>query len=104
VDKGCGLFMEVFTNSPDVKDSLLAMDNMSKRQVSGSTDWTRYDLVLNVPKDAFGINIGARLFGLGKLWIDGAAFEEVEDDVAVTDELNLCQYPTYPQNLRFEEE
>jgi hypothetical protein len=93
IKKTCGLFMEVFSNKPDAYDSLLAVDNMRNRAAAGTQDWTRYSLVLNVPDDAFGINIGARLMGPGKLWIDGVVFEEVGDDITVTDELRLCDYP-----------
>jgi hypothetical protein len=103
VNKSCGLFMEVFKETGDAHSSLLGLDNMSNRKVSGNTDWTKYSLVLDAPTEAFGINIGARLIGPGKLWIDGVSFEEVGNDIPTTDELNSCRYPTAPQNLSFEE-
>jgi hypothetical protein len=102
VNTSCGLFMEVFKQSGDPHSSLLGLDNMSNRLVSGTKDWAKYSLVLDAPKEAFGINIGARLIGPGRLWIDGVSFEEVGIDVPTTDELKSCRYPTTPQNLSFE--
>ncbi|RTL42442.1 MAG: hypothetical protein EKK48_10635 [Candidatus Melainabacteria bacterium] len=97
---GCGLFMEVFALFPE-NNPLRALDNMSKRLVSGTMEWVKCELTLDVPDDAYGINIGARLLGQGQLWIDGLKFEEVGRDVPLTDE--FCRYPSEPQNLDFKD-
>lgn len=104
VKRRCGLFMEIFSNRRDISSSLLAVDNMHSRPLSGDRDWEQYSIVLDAPEDAFGINIGARVIGPGKMWIDGVTLEVVGDDIPVTDELNFCQYPKEPQNLSFEDD
>jgi hypothetical protein len=97
---GCGLFMEVFALAPD-NSSLRAVDHMKNRLLSGTTDWVKCEIVLDVTDDAFGINIGARLFGQGQLWIDELKFEEVGKEVELTDEFRC--YPSEPQNLDFKD-
>ncbi len=108
VQQSCGLFMEVFDTKPTPESSLQAVDYMRGRSMTGTQDWTQFRIVLNVPQNAFGINIGARLVGPGKLWIDGVSFEEVGNEVPVTDEMpsfdKKCDYPTSPQNLSFMDE
>jgi len=103
VTERCGLFMEVFDRQIDIKASLQASDSMYNRPISGTQDWQEHAIVLDVSFDSFGINIGARLFGPGTMWIDGVSFEEVGKDVPSTDELNARKYPARPQNLSFED-
>lgn len=107
VQEHCGLFMEVFDTKPIPESSLQCVDYMQNRSVSGTQDWAPYRIVLDVPQNAFGINIGARLVGSGKLWIDGVTFEEVGKEVPVTDEMSSFSmrksYPNSPRNLDFDE-
>jgi serine/threonine-protein kinase len=62
----------------------VAFDNMDDRRVKGTTDWLRYSIVLDIPKDANVISFGAMLGGTGQLWIDGCVLEIVGKDVGVT--------------------
>ena len=50
------------------------------------TDWARYEVVLDVPRDAVGISFGAVLNGSGQLWVDDVALEPVGRDVPLTKE------------------
>jgi len=98
VDKRCGFFMEVFDGIGN--GNMLGVDNMMDRSLTGTTDWQHHQIVLDVPDNAFGINIGARLCGNGKMWIDGVTFEEVGKDVPTTQQPDN-RYALTPQNLDF---
>ena len=62
----------------------LAFDNMSTRPIKGSRDWTRYDVVLDVAKEAKSICLGILLEGQGKVWLGGVSFEAVSTAVPTT--------------------
>jgi hypothetical protein len=59
-------------------------DYMQQRPVVQATDWTRHDVVLDVPRDAVGISFGVLLDGQGQVWLDDVALEPVGRDVALT--------------------
>jgi hypothetical protein len=83
----------------------LAFDNMGGRPVSGTTDWRRYEIVLEVPKApevAKAIVFGALLVEQGTMWVDDFCLEEVRDAVSVTDTLQGTPLLTEPTNLDFE--
>jgi hypothetical protein len=79
----------------------LKFDNMRDRPISGSRDWQRYEVVLDVPGESLVISFGILLFGGGELWLDKLQFEEVDESVAVTNERKPL--PTEPANLDFEQ-
>jgi erythromycin esterase len=64
-----GLWMRV-----DGPAGVLAFDNMQQRGITGSTDWTRYEIELDVDEQAININFGALLTGDGTAWIDSLSF------------------------------
>jgi hypothetical protein len=76
----------------------LAFDNMYDRAVKGNTDWTKYEIVLDVPKEAYKLAYGALLSGTGQIWFDNISFEIVDNSVPSTSISPL----TEPQNLNFE--
>ncbi|WP_133271444.1 hypothetical protein [Hymenobacter radiodurans] len=78
----------------------LAFDNMSNRPVKGTTDWKKYDIVLDVPAQASNIAYGALLSSTGQIWFDNLSFEVVDTSVPTTD---LRQMSAMPTNLGFEE-
>jgi hypothetical protein len=63
----------------------LAFDNMDDRRVKGTTDWKKYELVLDVPSEASLIAFGVMLGGKGQIWVDDLQLEVVGHDVASTD-------------------
>ena len=65
--------------------SSLAFDNMSNRPVRGNTEWSSYQIVLDVPRAAVQIAYGVTLAGSGRLWVDDLSVEAVGEDVATTD-------------------
>lgn len=76
-----GLWMRV----DGASGTSLAFDNMGKRPIKGTTDWTRYEVVLDVAPSAKNLAFGLLLDGPGKAWLNGLQFEVVDASVAVTD-------------------
>ncbi len=76
-----GLWMRVDGPNPDQS---LAFDNMSARQIKNTTEWKRYEVVLDIPGNAKEIAYGALLTGKGQVWFADFNFEEVGNDVAIT--------------------
>ena len=68
----------------DSSDGTLRMDNMQNRPARGTTDWTRYDLVIDIPDDALGFSYGVGLTGNGAAWADDFSVEIVDRSVATT--------------------
>ena len=79
VSEWAGLWMRV-----DKGSASIAFDNMESRAIKGSTGWTSYDVVLDVPKDATNVSIGVLLTGPGEVWMNCVKFEAVGQDVPVT--------------------
>lgn len=78
-------------------------DNMGNRPIQGSTDWAKYDLVVDVAAESTLIVFGLMLIGEGQAWLDDVSFEAVSKDVPLTGKKH-CGYPGYPVNLNFEED
>ena len=70
-------------------------DYMQNRPVMLTTDWTRQEIVLDVPRDAVGFTYGFMLGGSGQAWLDDVQLEEVADDVPTTGQLGGL-YPVSP--------
>ena len=81
----------------------LGFDNMRGRTIKGTTDWKKYEIVLDVPSNSKTINYGVLLGGQGKVWFDNMKVEEVDKSVAVTNTATEIKYPKEPINLDFEE-
>lgn len=63
----------------------LALDNMSNRPITGTTEWVRASVVLDVPLDATLLVVGAFLRGRGDMLLDDLALDVVDATVPVTD-------------------
>jgi len=63
----------------------IAFDNMQNRPIKGSTTWTPYDVVLDVPPGATGIAFGTLVSGAGEVWLDQLSLEVVGPEVHTTD-------------------
>lgn len=59
----------------DGKSGVLASDKMDGRGATGRTPWKKYDITLDVPKDAININFGVLMPGTGRAWFDDLAVE-----------------------------
>lgn len=83
----------------------LAFDNMSNRPIKGTTAWTKYEIVVDVPVHASLMAFGALLSGTGQIWFDRIAFEIVEPTIPTTGmqkDNNPLAEPV-PVNLDFEQ-
>jgi len=96
VQDWAGLWMRV-----DKGPQQLTFDNMQDRAIKGTTNWQRYDVVLDVPEGATGVFFGVLLSGSGEVWVNGAKFETVEPSVPTTGAVT-AQKPDEPMNLDFE--
>ena len=63
---------------------VLGFDNMEPRAIKGTTDWTRYEIVLDVPDAATALAFGVLLTGNGQVWMDDLKFDIVPPTVPVT--------------------
>ncbi len=83
----------------------LAFDNMQDRPIKGTTGWTKYEIVLDVPSNASILAYGALLSGTGQVWFDNITFEVVGVAVKSTGSVNgkkLDYIQDIPTNLDFE--
>jgi hypothetical protein len=94
-----GLWMRV----DGTKNEMLSFDNMQERAVKGTSDWRKYEIVLDVPDAAEQIAFGVLLTGKGQLWLDDLKFEVVGKDVPTTGGPPKQRAPQGPKNLDFEE-
>ena len=102
IDDWCGLWMRI--DGPSSHNPTLRFDNMQNRPIKGTTEWNHYSVVLDVPDNATGINIGMLITGKGQVWLDNAAFQEVDCNTPTTDLIyNYDNLPDWPINLSFEE-
>ncbi len=92
------LWMRV--DGKDPKSGSLAFDNMQNgRELSGTQDWKKCEVVLDVAEEAKGVYFGIILSGKGQLWADDLKLEIVGNDVPVTDMMVKSKEPV---NLDFE--
>jgi hypothetical protein len=89
----------------------VAIDNMEDRPITGTNDWTRCEIVLDVPDNAAMLLFGLLLEGTGEVWLDECALEVVGDDVKSTGMFTTGftkqepvppGLPTSPNNMSFE--
>ena len=113
VADGAGLWVQLFGNGGTV-----CFDNMGNRFVKGTTDWTKCEIVLDVPESGAGVSFGFLLKGPGQAWFDDLTFEVVGQDVPATnitaanrtnpanretERVFWATQPTQPMNLGFED-
>ena len=83
----------------------LSFDNMRERPIKGTAGWAKYDIVLDVPENAFDMAYGAQLDGSGQIWMDNLELDIVDNSVKTTGNFNRG-VNTYildrPSNLNFD--
>lgn len=101
VSDWAGLWLRV--NQAGSQQSL-SFDNMQDRAIKGTTDWAKYEIVLDVPINASMLAYGTLLSGEGQVWFDKFSFEIVGDTVKPTGTINggRSQIQLEPNNLDFE--
>jgi hypothetical protein len=80
----------------------LGFDNMRDRAIKGTTDWKKYEIVLDIPENSITINYGVLLGGDGEVWFDNFELTEVDKNVPLTSLKKENKLPSQPINLDFE--
>ncbi|QHZ44926.1 helix-turn-helix transcriptional regulator [Bacillus sp. NSP9.1] len=102
--KGVQHFSSLWMRVDSAAEDVLQFDNMSNRPITGTTNWNRYAVVLDVPENSAVISFGIQLSGPGHVWIDHVTFEEVDESVPSTNMEIHGELLEEPVNLSFEEE
>ena len=99
VDEFSGIWLRV-----DGPGGVLGFDNMDHRQVKGTTDWARSEVVLDVPEVAARVAFGVLLMGKGQVWADDLSLEVVDPKQVRSTQQNLFSTAFADQfaNLDFE--
>ncbi len=82
-------------------NDMVGFDNMENRPVKGTTEWTKYSVVLDIPPDTREIAFGFSLHGPGTLWVNDLTFTTVAKTVPTTNLLKKKHYPDEPVNIDF---
>lgn len=89
------------------RGNALRFDNMEGRPITGTTGWTRYEVVLDAPAGTRNIAIGVLMVGGGMLWIENVKLDIVPDSIPVTGTAlsdmihTMLEDNTEPKNLDF---
>ena len=86
----------------DFNGKMLGFDNMWNRPITGTNDWTKCEITLNVPKEATAVAYGVLLGGKGTVYFDDVNFEIVGDAIAGENHMKTPQMKNAPENLDFE--
>jgi hypothetical protein len=68
----------------DGPEDVLALDNVQRQPLSGTTSWTRADIVLDVPHQATELHFGVLLSGTGAVDLTSPRLERFRKDVLIT--------------------
>jgi transcriptional regulator with XRE-family HTH domain len=94
-----GMWLRV--DSKQEKKSL-SFDNMQNRPIKGNNDWTKCEIILDVPMESGTLNFGILLSGTGKVWFDDIAFELVDKLKANITSTREYVIPDKPMNTNFD--
>ena len=72
-----GLWLRIDPSDPRHNPNL-GFDNMHNRPIKGTADWTKYEIVMDVPEGAANVVYGALLDGGGQIWIDSIEVKIVD--------------------------
>jgi hypothetical protein len=96
-----GMWLRIDSKTPGES---LGFDNMQDRPIIGNSDWTKCEIVMDVPAESITLKFGALISGTGKIWFDNVSFEILDNaSPKISEELNSLPLPEKPQNLDFEE-
>ena len=98
VEGWSGMWMRIDGES----NQQVGFDNMFDRAIKGTTDWKKYQIVLDIPSNSKTINYGVLLNGDGEVWFDNFELKEVDKNVPLTSLKKENKIPSQPVNLDFE--
>jgi hypothetical protein len=70
-------------------DNLSTEDGEGTRGATGTTDWKRCEIVLDIPQSAGALVIGGLVTGTGAAWFDDFVLEVVDKSVAPTGQADI---------------
>ncbi|QBD76430.1 sigma-70 family RNA polymerase sigma factor [Ktedonosporobacter rubrisoli] len=98
--KTAGFVLSVEAPPLDPEENFPAIyTTRSPKPIKGTYDWTRHELVIDVPDRAIAIRLIFSMWRKGKVWLDGLSLEIVDGNVPLTGTKLLLQ--RYPLNLDF---
>lgn len=82
----------------------LGFDNMGDRPIKKTTDWKKYEIIMDVPANASNLAYGSLLVGQGQVWFSNINFEIVDASTPTTNkDCNVCSdILSEPTNLNFD--
>jgi hypothetical protein len=94
----------IWMRADDQRMQLIAFDNMEKRTTDGAlrgtNEWTKRQIVLEIPEAAESLHFGFYLSGFGTVWAAGFDLREASADALPTRVRHLLPKPS---NLRFKD-
>jgi hypothetical protein len=103
ISKWVGMWLRI---DPIKSPSTEYFDNMRDNQIKGTTNWTKYEIILDIPTNSNSMNFGVLINGTGKVWFDNLSFEVVGNSTEkFNDSLNIGiskKLLPKPTNLDFE--
>jgi len=101
VSDWAGMWLRIDSKTPNES---LGFDNMQDRPITGNSDWTKCEIVLDVPEESGTLNFGALISGTGKIWFDNISFEILDNNIPkISKDSSEMPVPEKPENLDFEE-
>ncbi|HEY5005351.1 MAG TPA: bifunctional nuclease domain-containing protein, partial [Ktedonobacteraceae bacterium] len=80
----------------------LRLRSVSTPIIRGTTDWTKYEIIFDVPNDTAFIKFSLHMMGAGQMWLDKIDFEEVDSSMPLTEDAGpRIPFPEEPQNTHF---
>jgi hypothetical protein len=103
VTVAAGMWLRVDSKSR----TMLSFDNMQDRPIKGNNDWTKCEIILDVPEESETLNFGVLMSGTGKVWFDDISFEIVDKQNTKTtgnyvNPSKPANFPGKPANIDFE--
>jgi hypothetical protein len=96
-----GMWLRIDSKTPNES---LGFDNMQDRPVTGNSDWTKCEIIMDIPVESITLNFGALISGTGKIWFDNVSFEILDNaKPKISNDLITLPIPEKPVNLDFEE-
>jgi len=86
---GAGLYVVIDSREATV------LYTMTRDRLLGTNDWTRVEMIFDVPAQSVLITIGFFLAGEGKAWAGGFALERVGPTIEKTPDLDLTDTQIY---------
>jgi transcriptional regulator with XRE-family HTH domain len=99
VSEWAGMWLRVDSK---VTGKSVSFDNMQDRPIKGSKDWTKYEIILDVPVESGTLNYGVLISGTGKVWFDDLSFKIIDKSAAKTTGVKQYVIPDKPVNTGFE--